>query len=142
MLPQEVYVTYFSPFSPHAIEYQGVVYPTVEHAYHCQRYSDAVIREEIRAARSPAMAWEVSQKYKACQLADFPARKFEVMEELCRAKLAQHEDVRLALADTGALVIVKHIFAGPPGDGVWDDGPDGRGRNEGGQIWMRLRDEL
>lgn len=141
-LSDDLFVTYFSGYSAHAIEYKGTVYPTVEHAYHCQRYLDSGVIEEIRAARSPFKAWEVSQKYKGSQIADFNERKAAVMEELCRAKLAQHEDIRRALIESGDMPIVKHITTGPKPDGFWDDGADGNGRNETGKIWMKLRQEL
>lgn len=138
----EIFVTYFSAYSAHMVKYRGVLYPTAEHAYHCQRYTDEVIRKEIRDAHSPFEAWEVSQKYKAQQLSDFNERKVAVMEDIFRAKLAQHDDVRKALIDSAGQEIVKRITTGPKADGFWDDGVDGAGRNEAGKIWMRLRGEL
>lgn len=141
-LPDSIFITYFSAYSAHQIEFKGGLYPTVEHAYHCQRYSDPAIIEEIRAARSPRKAWEISQKYKAGQLLGFGDRKAEVMEELNRAKLAQHEDIQRALLASGDTPIIKRWVTGSPPDGFWDDGSDGAGRNEVGKIWMRLREEL
>ena len=144
MLPLDIFVTYFSAYSAHMIEYEGVLYPTVEHAYHCLRFEDEQVRAVIRAARSPVLAWRLSQEYKetARQAAGFSDRKAEVMAILCRAKLEQHADVRQALIDSGDVRIVKHITTGPPADGFWDDGEDGQGRNEVGEIWMRLRNEI
>ena len=141
-LPLDIFVTYFSAYSAHTIEFDGALYPTVEHAYHCQRYDDPAIRQEILQARSPWQAWRISQRYKSQQQAGFNDRKAEVMEALCRAKLQQHEDVREALLASGTARIVKHITTGPNADGFWDDGADGSGRNESGKIWMRLRAEL
>jgi ribA/ribD-fused uncharacterized protein len=135
----DIFVTYFSAYSAHMIEYKGVLYPTVEHAYHCQRYDDPEILQAILAARSPFKAWEISQKCKPRQLPNFAERKIAVMSELCKAKLEQHVDVRQALIDTGDLEIVKHITTGPRPDGFWDDGIDGTGLNETGKIWMRIR---
>jgi ribA/ribD-fused uncharacterized protein len=142
MLNDVIFHTLFSPFSAHQIELDGVLYPTVEHAYHCQRYEDTYIREEIRQARSPMLAWEVSQRNKSRQRRDFNETKVQVMESLCRMKMEQHTDVREALIASGSQRIVKHIVSGPSVDGFWDDGTDGTGRNETGKIWMRLRDEL
>jgi len=59
------------------------------------------------------------------------------MEELFRAKLDQHPDVRQALLDSSDMLIVKY----EPKDAWWGDGPDGLGRNEMGKLWMQLRDE-
>jgi predicted NAD-dependent protein-ADP-ribosyltransferase YbiA (DUF1768 family) len=88
------------------------------------------------------LAWAISQKYKKFQQPDFSDRKLSVMEMLERLKLEQHEDVRKALIDSKGLAIIKHITTGPPGDGFWDDGDDGKGLNHVGRIWMKLRDEL
>jgi ribA/ribD-fused uncharacterized protein len=144
MMPLEIFAIYFSAFSPHVIEYKGVVYPTVEHAYHCLRYSDPAIVAEILAARSPYEAWKISQTYKRARMPHFTAddAKIALMTDVMRAKLEQHEDVRQALLASGDQQIVKRITTGPPGDGFWDDGGDGRGANHVGRIWMQLRPEL
>lgn len=136
-----LFAIYFSGFSAHAVEVDGVVYPTLEHAYHCVRYRDPAIVEEIRATRSPEMSWEISQKHKAArdQLTD--EQKIELMTKLTRAKIMQHASVREALVQTGDARIVKRIIAGPPGDGFWDIA-DGQGRNEWGKIWMQLRNDI
>lgn len=142
--PLEKFYIYFSPYTAHAIEIDGIVYPTLEHVYQCQRYTDQKIIEEIRSARSPVKAWEVSSKYKHLQIPDFKKdeHKLKVMKMLMRLKAKQHEDIRKALIDSGDLKIVKHIVTFPPGDGFWDDGEDGNGLNHTGRLWMEIRDEL
>lgn len=138
----ELFHSYFSPFTPHTITIDGVVYPTVEHAYHAMRYRDEKLKDEIRRVVSPEEAWEISQRYKDMQETDFPAKKRAIMKSLCKAKLMQHQDVLDALLATGDLKIVKHITSGPKADGYWDDGTQGDGQNVTGQIWMELRAEL
>ncbi len=144
MLPLEIFYIYFSPYTAHAIEIDGVVYPTVEHAYQCARYTDKKIISEIIEAKSPVKAWEVSSKYKHLQILEFKDEnhKLKVMKELMRQKALQHDDVRNALIDSGDLKIVKHIVTPPPGDGFWDDGEDGKGLNHIGRMWMEIREEL
>lgn len=137
ILPFETFEKYFAPFSGHMLEFQGYLYPTVEHAYHAQRYEDPAIIEEVLAARSAYLAWEVSQQHKQMQILDWDDRKLEVMEELFRAKLEQHADVHEALVASGEQTIVKH-----QADRFWGDGLDGLGRNEMGKLWMKLREEL
>jgi len=141
-LPLEIFDTYFSGYSDHAIEINGVVYPTLEHAYHCLRYSNQKIVEEILSTKNPFLAWSISQKYKNLQLADFPYRKLKIMKELIELKTSQHDDVRMALLDSKDLKIVKHITKGAPADGFWDDGEDGKGLNNVGKIWMEVRSKL
>ncbi|MCR4274783.1 MAG: NADAR family protein [Candidatus Campbellbacteria bacterium] len=144
MYPLEKFYIYFSPYTAHALEIDGVVYPTLEHAYQCMRYTDPHIIEEIRMAHGPVKAWEASTKYKHLQIPEFKSEeyKLEVMKKLMKLKAQQHEEIRQALLDSGELHIVKHIVTYPPGDGFWDDGEDGQGLNHIGRLWMEIREEL
>src|SRR3989344_1630673 len=90
-LPFELFAIYFSPYTAHAVEIEGVLYATVEHAYQCLRYDDEKIIEEIKNARSPVKAWETSTKYKHLQIPTFREYKLETMKMLMRAKADQHE---------------------------------------------------
>ena len=143
-LSLEVFYIYFSPYTAHAIEIDRVLYPTVEHAYQCLRYTDSKIIAEILKATSPVKAWQASSKYKHLQIADYrdPNYKLKIMKDLMRAKTFQHEEVKEALIASKGLEIVKHIVTYPPGDGFWDDGEDGKGLNHIGKIWMEIREEL
>jgi ribA/ribD-fused uncharacterized protein len=140
----QIFAIYFSPYTAHAIEIDGTIYPTVEHAYQCARYMDNAVREEIRAAHSPVEAWETSTRYKLTQISEFKDEtyKLRVMKDLMRMKAEQHEDVRKALLDSGEKLIIKHIETYPPGDGFWDDGKNGEGANHMGRMWMEIRDEI
>lgn len=142
--PLEKFAIYFSPYSAHAIEINGVVFPTVEHAYQCQRYADEKIIEEILSARSPVKAWETSSKYKHLQIPEFMNEeyKLEVMKKLMKLKVEQHDEIHKALSDSYSLEIIKHITTYPPGDGFWDDGENGEGKNHMGRMWMEIREEL
>jgi len=144
MYPLEKFYIYFSPYTAHALEIEGKVYPTLEHAYQCARYTDEKIIEEIRNAHSPVLAWETSSNYKHLQIPEFKSEehKLSVMKGLMRLKAEQHADVRQALIESGDLKIVKHVVTYPPGDGFWDDGEDGSGLNHTGRLWMEVRDEV
>ncbi|MBU6231172.1 NADAR family protein [Patescibacteria group bacterium] len=141
-LPLHIFYIYFSPYTAHAIDLDGIRYPTVEHAYQCLRYSDPKIRAEISAAKSPVEAWEISTRHKDESDPSFRPNKREMMKKLMRMKMEQHAEVRKALLDSGDKEIVKHIDTYPPGDGFWDDGKNGEGENQMGKIWMELREEL
>lgn len=142
--PLEKFYIYFSPYTAHAIKIDGLVFPTLEHAYQCKRYTDSKIIEEIRNASSPTNAWEISCKYKHNQIPEFKSEKYKlkVMKDLMRLKAVQHKEIRNALIDSGNMKIVKHIVTYPPGDGFWDDGEDGKGLNHIGRLWMEIRDEI
>lgn len=141
-LSQDIFIAYLSNYSAHAIEIEGILYPTVEHAYHSLRYDDQKIQQEIIQARSPFLAWQISQKYKDQQKKDFVENKLQVMEDLLRIKVSQHIDVKQVLSESGNIQIVKHITTGPAADGFWDDGVDGLGENHIGKLWMKIREEL
>lgn len=61
-----------------------------------------------------------------------------VMEQILKAKTKQHEDVRETLKRTGNRIIVENS----PVDSFWGTGPDGKGENIVGKIWMKIRDSL
>lgn len=134
----ETFAQYFSCFSGHMVLYKEVLYPTAEHAYHCQRYTDPDIIDEIKKATSAYKARELSQKYKSQQIPNFDSEKIGIMEKIFRAKLEQHEDVMRALIESGEKIIIKNH----PDDYFWGNGADGSGKNEMGKLWMKLRSRL
>lgn len=133
----EFYV--FNNFSPHAIEFRGKLYPTSEHAYQAAKCTDPGGREEIRNARSPLLAKKLANDtYKAAKDPDWRNRKVAVLEEILRAKLAQHPEAQEALRRSGREDIVEDS----PTDYFWGEGADGSGQNMLGKLWMKLRDEM
>ncbi len=130
---------YLSPFSAHRIHIWNETFPTVEHAYQAARLKPSPERDEIKNAGSPKEAWRLAQKYKArkdLQTDDFD--KDKVMEELFRAKIAQHQDIGEILQESKGRELLKVIDT----DYYWGTGADGTGENKMGKIWMKLRDEL
>ncbi len=137
MVEREFYM--LSNFSAHQVELDGFIYPTLEHAYHSERFEDDDIKTEIRSAISPMQAKEISWKYKQDnQLVDWDDKKASVMKKLCRLKLMQHQDVKDALLRTGDRQIVEDISS----EYYWGTGEDGTGENVLGKIWMELREKL
>ena len=132
----EFYV--FNNFSAHAIEFRGKLYPTSEHAYQAAKCTDPQGQEAIRTARSPYQAKELANKtYKAAKDRDWGSKKVAVLEEILRAKLAQHPEAQEALRKSGNEDIVEDS----PTDSFWGEGADGSGQNMLGKLWMKLRDE-
>jgi ribA/ribD-fused uncharacterized protein len=128
----------FNNFSAHAISYDGELYPTCEHAYQASKCTDPVGREEIRNARSPLLAKELANEtYRIAKDPDWKTKKVAVVEEILRAKIAQHPEAREALKESGREEIVEDS----PTDYFWGEGADGSGQNMLGTLWMKLRDE-
>lgn len=131
--------TYLSPFSAHRIEIWGESFPTLEHAYHAARLKAGPERDAIIKAPSPKDAWHIAQLYKNdpnVAVPDFD--KDAVMEELMRAKMAQHSDIVAILRESGDRELLKVYDT----DYYWGTGADGSGENRMGKLWMKLRSEL
>ena len=133
--PREFYC--FDNFSAFKIKYNGVTYSTVEEAYQAQKFNDPKIREEIIRSGSAHEAKLLAQRYGDNKRADWDEVKLAIMEELLRKKLEQHEYVSKKLLQTKSYRIVEDS----PVDAFWGIGPDRKGANHLGEIWMKLRDE-
>lgn len=128
----------FSNFSSFQVEWQGVLWPTSEHAYQAAKFDDQDIVEEIKNAKSAHEAYKLATvTYKDRVRSDWDTIKIDVMEEILRAKLAQHPYVQKELARTDK----KEIIEDSPRDSFWGRGPDWKGKNHLGKLWMKIRDE-
>jgi hypothetical protein len=128
-------------FSANAIEFDGKLYPTAEHAYQATKCTDPKGKEEIRLACSPMQAKVLAnQVYKHARDPrwDKNNKKVGIMESILRAKLAQHVDVLDVLKQSGRQKIVEDS----PVDYFWGTGADGSGQNMLGKLWMKLRTEI
>jgi ribA/ribD-fused uncharacterized protein len=127
-------------FSPHRIEIWGKDFQTSEHAFQWKKFSDVEpeIAERIFVARSPEAVSEISDANKPKRPKDWGNRKIAIMEEILRAKLAQHKDVRDALKRTG----MRRIVENSPVDSFWGSGPNKDGKNMLGEVWMKIRKDL
>jgi ribA/ribD-fused uncharacterized protein len=126
-------------FSSHMITIDGVRYPTVEHAYQTIKCTNVEGRSAIRNAISPIAAKHFANEvYKEYKNSEWDEIKLGVMRMLLEEKLAQHEDVRQALAATG----LERLAEASPVDNFWGEGADGGGKNHLGKIWMELRETL
>jgi N-glycosidase YbiA len=129
----------FNNFSAHSVEFRGKLYPTCEHAYQAAKCTDPVGQEAIRNARSPLQAKALAKEiHKDAKDSDWERKKVAVVEEILRAKLAQHPEAREALKESGDEDIVEDS----PTDYFWGEGADGSGQNVLGKLWMKLRDEM
>lgn len=128
----------FSNFSAHAIDFNGVRYATVEHAFHAQKFSDETLCNQIRECGSPLAAWKLAQKLKPQRRADWDDVKVGILTEIIRGKVGQHEEVKEALFASGDETIIEIN----PHDDFWGGGADNKGQNNAGKILMKLREEL
>lgn len=115
-------------------------FPTSEHAYHFQKFKDhaAGYALAIQAAPSAHEAFKIAERHKADRRPDWDDVKVEIMRDILRAKVAQHEYVRRKLLATGERELVEDSWR----DDVWGWGPNRDGQNLLGKLWMEVRAEL
>ncbi len=125
-------------WSAHQVKLWDKVFPTSEHGYHWRKFFETApdVAAQILAAPSPWAAKLIERVHQGKQSTDWDEIKVSVMRELLVAKLAQNDDIRACLESTGRKTIVENS----PWDSFWGAGPDGRGENMLGKLWMELRD--
>ena len=128
----------FSNFAPFAIDLDGAQWPTTEHYYQAQKFTDAEMQSKIRAAKKPIIAKNLADKHRGRMRPDWDAVKDEVMYRAVRRKFELHPELRDLLLATGDEEIVESV----PHDYYWGVGRDGSGQNKLGKIIERIRAEL
>jgi ribA/ribD-fused uncharacterized protein len=128
----------FDNFSPFSVVFNNKVYPTAEHLYQALKFKSLTNREMVSRAQSAHAAKKLAKSLQRDVREDWDDVKISMMETVCGLKMVQHEYVQKTLLKSGDLEIIESS----PVDSFWGWGPDKKGRNELGKIWMRLRDEL
>lgn len=127
---------FLSNFHPAIVEYEGVTYPSVEHAYQAAKSLDPEEREIIRSSGSAGMAKRLGRH--ATVREDWEDVKLEIMAELVYQKFSNDADLTRKLLDTGDTVLVEGNWWGDRFWGVCN----GIGYNHLGQILMAVRKSL
>lgn len=114
-------------------------FDTSESLYHWHKFPDhPSIRAEIRLAPSAHEAFKVAERRASMRRPDWDAVKVDVMRQILRAKVEQHEYVRRKLLETGDRELVENSWS----DSFWGWGPNRDGQNQLGKLWMEIRAEL
>jgi len=127
---------WLSNFSDSKVNYEGVEYPTVEHAYQAAKTLDVEDREKIRTSGPPAKAKKLGRK--VVIRADWESIKFDVMESLLRQKFAAGTELAQKLIGTGDGLLVEGNYWN---DFVWGV-CNGVGQNHLGRLLMEIRNDL
>lgn len=129
---------FFSNFAAYAIQLEGKRWPTSEHYFQAQKFSDLKYQEAIRRIKSPMVAARMGRDRSKPLRKDWEAVKDNVMRKVVRAKFEQHDDLRALLLETGTAKLIEHT----ENDAYWGDGGNGSGKNRLGLILMELREQL
>ena len=130
---------FMSNFSAFMVEYNGLLWPTSEHAYQAAKFDvGSKIYTEIYTARSAHIALKLAIKNSDHVRTDWDSCvKVKAMEAIVTAKHDQHEYIQRKLQETGDAWLIENSQT----DSFWGRGPDWKGRNELGKIWMKIRKE-
>lgn len=129
---------FLSNFYPANIEISGTTWPTSEHYYQAQKFSNAIIRQEILSAKTPDVAFALSRKYQEHSRSDWNDVRVNVMESIVKEKFAQNPQLGYRLISTGNTELKEHSHK----DAFWGDGGNGKGNNVLGRILMDVRNTL
>jgi ribA/ribD-fused uncharacterized protein len=128
----------FSNFAPFAIDLDGKRWPTTEHYYQAQKFTDPELQSRIRLAAKPIVAKKLADKHRNRIRPDWDAVKDDVMYRAVRRKFELHAELCELLLATGD----EEIAESAPNDYYWGVGREGTGQNRLGRIIERIRAEL
>lgn len=128
----------FSNFAAFPILLGKKKWPTTEHYFQAQKFSDPKNREEVRNANDPSIAARLGRDRKKKIRPDWEAVKIGVMRQALEAKFTQHDELKRLLLATGSAKLVEHTA----NDRYWGDGGDGSGQNMLGRLLMEIRNKF
>ena len=127
---------FLSNFYPSPIRVDGLLFPTVEHAFQAAKTFDRDEKRKIAEARSPGRAKQLGRKVKLRK--DWESVKVGIMEELLERKFEAHPDLAERLLETDDTELIE--------GNTWNDTfwgvCGGRGKNHLGKALMRVRDRI
>lgn len=132
---------FLSNFYPARVTLDGVVYPTVEHAYQAAKSADPSFAYRLSIAALPGTHAGAAAAKRAGRHVplrpDWERVKVGVMRDLLRQKFA-HLELRAKLAATDEELVEGNWW----GDRFWGQSPLGVGENWLGRILMEIRGEI
>ncbi|CAG8450753.1 7509_t:CDS:2 [Acaulospora morrowiae] len=114
-------------------------WPTSEHLFQAAKFKKdhPEICEHIRLCKTARDALNMARQYQHYVDPNWQDINVQVMEWVVSQKFEQHPVLASMLISTGDLELVEHTEV----DSFWGDG-GGKGRNELGQVLMRVRKKL
>lgn len=132
----------FSNLYRRDFEFEGVRYPTSEHAYQAGKPRKAAVRAWILAAPSPALLAMAAHGLYYWDIAPGWSRtKFDRMRRVLLAKFQQHADLKELLLGTGGVRLVETATVDNEVNRLWGE-VNGVGKNMLGTLLMEVRDHL
>lgn len=131
---------FLSNFFPCVIEYEGITYPSTEHAYQAAKTLNQEHRQMIADMPTPGKAKKAGQIVEVRE--DWNEIKFWIMYDICKLKFIQPE-FEEKLLSTGNVELIEGNYWH---DNVWGvctcSNCPGEGTNLLGKVLMRIRTEF
>jgi ribA/ribD-fused uncharacterized protein len=127
----------FTNFYKRVVHIDDKDWPTTEHYYQAQKFTESAVKEHIRRMRTPREAFNFGRGHRIDR-SDWNEIKEDIMRIALFHKFDQHQDLREKLLSTGNKRLVEHTSR----DSYWGDGGDGKGKNRLGNLLMEVRQNL
>lgn len=132
----------FSNLYRRAVTFDGVEYPTAEHAYQAGKARKEAVRDWILSAPSPSLVAMAAHGLYTWDIApNWSKTKFARMKGVLLAKYSQHEDLKQLLLGTGNARLVESATVDNAVNRLWGE-VNGVGKNMLGTLLMEVREEL
>lgn len=129
--------SFLSNFYPCKVQYEGVVYPSSEHAYVASKITNQIEKLSIAEIESPSEVKRVGRSIKLRP--NWDSVKVFIMKCIVEAKFHQNPDLMKMLQETRPHELIEGNYWG---DKFWGESPLGNGKNELGKILMSVRDDI
>ena len=131
------YYRFLSNFYPCKVQYEGIEYPSSEHAYVAAKTTNQIQKLSIAEIESAAEVKRVGRSIKLRP--DWDSVKIFIMKCIVEAKFEQNPELMKMLQETRPHDLIE---GNNWGDRFWGESPLGNGRNELGKILMSVRDDI
>ena len=126
---------FLSNFQKCKVEFDGEIYPTVEHAFQAAKTFDKEERKKILAVASPVIAKRIGRRVALRE--DWEDVKCDIMLELLKSKFS-NDELKEKLLATGDAELIE---GNNHGDRFWGQ-VNGEGMNMLGKLLMDVRKSL
>lgn len=139
---REFYV--LSNFSAFMLRWYGFLFYTSETAYQWSKFGmigsvgARKVAQEILNATSAHDAFKIAERNVHLRQKDWSEVRIDVMRNILREKVRQHEYVLRKLRQTGDRQLIENSWR----DDFWGWGPIHDGQNMLGKLWMEVREEF
>jgi len=133
-------------YSPCPVTYEGMTFPSTEHAYQAAKFTDKKLRVQLLKENKPVDVKRLARKLEreGNRRDDWNDIKIDVMEGLVMQKFTRYNDLKTSLINTGNARLVE--------GNTWHDNIWGvcscpkcvgiTGQNHLGKVLMRVRKEV